>query len=211
MFDVPFLYTTLFAFKLVLTFDERRKINLNDLNNYRNIILEKTLEELNNEGGFDLSINEIDIDEELTTILEEYNNIFYFENNNLYIKEEITIDEIDSLLTENGLEEEFSLVYDHINYTKEIFSSLNITKVYKWQKKYEKLGMEIEKQIEKEYSKEDINPNVLKASNIDPEEYSGFAFGMGLERMAMLLYQIGDIRMYFENDVRFLEQFKSNF
>src|SRR5690554_6049355 len=56
-----------------------------------------------------------------------------------------------------------------------------------------------------------VDPNVLKASNIDPEEYSGFAFGMGLERMAMLLYQIGDIRMYFENDVRFLEQFKSNF
>lgn len=56
-----------------------------------------------------------------------------------------------------------------------------------------------------------VDPNVLKASNINPEEYSGFAFGMGLERMAMLLYQIGDIRMYFENDVRFLEQFKSNF
>lgn len=56
-----------------------------------------------------------------------------------------------------------------------------------------------------------VDPNVLKASNIDPEEYSGFAFGMGLERMAMLLYQIGDIRLYFENDVRFLEQFKSNF
>lgn len=56
-----------------------------------------------------------------------------------------------------------------------------------------------------------VDPNVLKASNIDAEEYSGFAFGMGLERMAMLLYQIGDIRLYFENDVRFLEQFKSNF
>ena len=56
-----------------------------------------------------------------------------------------------------------------------------------------------------------VDPDVLKASNINPDEYSGFAFGMGLERMAMLLYQIGDIRMYFENDVRFLEQFKSNF
>lgn len=56
-----------------------------------------------------------------------------------------------------------------------------------------------------------VDPNVLKASNINPDEYSGFAFGMGLERMAMLLYQIGDIRMYFENDVRFLKQFKSNF
>lgn len=56
-----------------------------------------------------------------------------------------------------------------------------------------------------------VDPNVLKASNINPDEYSGFAFGMGLERMAMLLYQIGDIRMYFENDVRFLEQFKTNF
>ena len=56
-----------------------------------------------------------------------------------------------------------------------------------------------------------VDPNVLKAVNIDPNEYSGFAFGMGIERMAMLLYQLGDIRMYFENDVRFLEQFKSNF
>ena len=54
-----------------------------------------------------------------------------------------------------------------------------------------------------------IDPNVLKNVNIDPEEYSGFAFGLGLERIALLLYQIGDIRMYFENDVRFLEQFKN--
>ncbi|AJH16722.1 phenylalanine--tRNA ligase subunit alpha [Myroides odoratimimus] len=56
-----------------------------------------------------------------------------------------------------------------------------------------------------------VDPNVLKNCNIDPTEYSGFAFGMGIERIAMLLYQIGDIRMFFENDVRFLEQFKSNF
>lgn len=54
-----------------------------------------------------------------------------------------------------------------------------------------------------------VDPNVLKNCNIDPEEYSGFAFGMGVERIAMLLYQIGDIRMFYENDVRFLEQFKS--
>lgn len=56
-----------------------------------------------------------------------------------------------------------------------------------------------------------VDPNVLKNCNIDPNEYSGFAFGMGIERIAMLLYQIGDIRMFYENDVRFLEQFKSNF
>jgi phenylalanyl-tRNA synthetase alpha subunit len=43
---------------------------------------------------------------------------------------------------------------------------------------------------------------------INPDEYNGFAFGMGIERIAMLLYQIGDIRMFYENDVRFLEQFK---
>lgn len=54
-----------------------------------------------------------------------------------------------------------------------------------------------------------VDPNVLKNVNIDPEEYSGFAFGLGLERIALLLYQISDIRMYFENDVRFLEQFKA--
>ncbi len=54
-----------------------------------------------------------------------------------------------------------------------------------------------------------VDPNVLKNTNIDPEKYSGFAFGMGIERIAMLLYQIPDIRMLFENDVRFLEQFKS--
>ncbi len=56
-----------------------------------------------------------------------------------------------------------------------------------------------------------VDPNVLKNCNIDPSQYSGFAFGMGIERIAMLLYQIGDIRMFYENDVRFLEQFKSNF
>ncbi|MTG97920.1 MULTISPECIES: phenylalanine--tRNA ligase subunit alpha [Myroides] len=56
-----------------------------------------------------------------------------------------------------------------------------------------------------------VDPNVLKNCNIDPTEYSGFAFGMGIERIAMLLYQIGDIRMFYENDVRFLEQFKASF
>ncbi len=54
-----------------------------------------------------------------------------------------------------------------------------------------------------------VDPNVLQNCNIDPETYSGFAFGMGIERIAMLLYQIPDIRMLFENDVRFLRQFKS--
>ena len=52
-----------------------------------------------------------------------------------------------------------------------------------------------------------VDPNVLTNCGIDSEEFSGFAFGMGLERMAMLLYQIEDIRMFYENDVRFLKQF----
>ena len=55
-----------------------------------------------------------------------------------------------------------------------------------------------------------VDPNVLKNCDIDPDEFNGFAFGMGVERIAMLLYQIGDIRMFYENDVRFLEQFKVN-
>ncbi|KGO81120.1 MULTISPECIES: phenylalanine--tRNA ligase subunit alpha [Flavobacterium] len=55
-----------------------------------------------------------------------------------------------------------------------------------------------------------VDPNVLKNCGIDAEKYNGFAFGMGIERIAMLLYQIGDIRMFYENDVRFLEQFKSS-
>ena len=54
-----------------------------------------------------------------------------------------------------------------------------------------------------------VDPNVLKNCNIDHEKYSGYAFGMGVERIAMLLYQIGDIRLFFENDVRFLSQFQS--
>jgi phenylalanyl-tRNA synthetase alpha chain len=53
-----------------------------------------------------------------------------------------------------------------------------------------------------------VHPNVLKACGIDPQLYSGFAFGFGLERMAALMYSIDDIRHMFENDVRFLEQFK---
>lgn len=52
-----------------------------------------------------------------------------------------------------------------------------------------------------------VHPNVLKMSGIDPEVYSGFAFGMGLERITMLRYGINDIRLFYENDKRFLEQF----
>ena len=52
-----------------------------------------------------------------------------------------------------------------------------------------------------------VDPNVLKASGINPNEYTGFAFGMGVERMAMLKYQVRDLRLYFENDLRFLKQF----
>lgn len=55
-----------------------------------------------------------------------------------------------------------------------------------------------------------VDPNVLSNCGIDPEKYSGYAFGMGIERIAMLLYQISDIRMFFENDVRFLKQFKGS-
>ena len=54
-----------------------------------------------------------------------------------------------------------------------------------------------------------VDPNVLTANNIDPKEFSGFAFGMGIERIAMLKYGVGDLRLYFENDVRFLNQFES--
>lgn len=53
-----------------------------------------------------------------------------------------------------------------------------------------------------------VDPNVLKSANIDPEEYTGFAFGMGIERIAMLKYDINDIRLFFDNDVRFLKQFQ---
>ena len=52
-----------------------------------------------------------------------------------------------------------------------------------------------------------VHPNVLKACNIDPDVYSGFAFGMGLDRMAMLQYAIGDLRYMFANDSEFLMQF----
>ncbi len=54
-----------------------------------------------------------------------------------------------------------------------------------------------------------VDPNVLENCGIDSKQYSGFAFGMGIDRIAMLLHQIGDIRLLSENDVRFLEQFKS--
>lgn len=54
-----------------------------------------------------------------------------------------------------------------------------------------------------------VDPNVLEACGIDSKEYSGFALGMGVERMAMLKYQIRDLRLYFENDLRFLRQFEA--
>jgi len=52
-----------------------------------------------------------------------------------------------------------------------------------------------------------VHPNVLEACKIDSAKYSGFAFGMGVERLVMLKYQVRDLRQYFENDVRFLTQF----
>lgn len=53
-----------------------------------------------------------------------------------------------------------------------------------------------------------VHPNVLKSVGIDPEEHSGFAFGMGVERLTMLRYGVNDLRSFFENDLRFLKQFK---
>jgi phenylalanyl-tRNA synthetase alpha chain len=54
-----------------------------------------------------------------------------------------------------------------------------------------------------------VHPNVLEACKIDSKKYTGFAFGMGIERAAMLKYQVNDLRLYFENDLRFLDQFKT--
>lgn len=56
-----------------------------------------------------------------------------------------------------------------------------------------------------------VHPNVLEACGIDSRKYTGFAFGMGIERPAMLKYQTNDLRLYFENDIRFLDQFKTAF
>jgi phenylalanyl-tRNA synthetase alpha chain len=53
-----------------------------------------------------------------------------------------------------------------------------------------------------------VDPNVFENCHIDSKKYTGFAFGMGIERVAMLKYQIDDIRLFFENDVRFLKQFE---
>ncbi len=53
-----------------------------------------------------------------------------------------------------------------------------------------------------------VHPNVLEAAGVDPEEYTGYAFGMGVERLAMLRYGVSDLRTFFENDLRFLRQFR---
>jgi phenylalanyl-tRNA synthetase alpha chain len=55
-----------------------------------------------------------------------------------------------------------------------------------------------------------VHPNVLEACGIDSSKYTGYAFGMGIERIAMLKYQVNDLRLYFENDIRFLDQFKTS-
>jgi phenylalanyl-tRNA synthetase alpha chain len=54
-----------------------------------------------------------------------------------------------------------------------------------------------------------VDPNVFKSVDVDPEKYTGFAFGMGVDRIAMLRYGIDDIRLLYDNDIRFLQQFKS--
>ena len=56
-----------------------------------------------------------------------------------------------------------------------------------------------------------VHPDVLEACNIDSQKFTGFAFGIGIERLTMLKYQVNDLRLYFENDLRFLDQFKTAF
>ena len=58
-------------------------------------------------------------------------------------------------------------------------------------------------------SEKPLDPAVLENCNIDSKKYTGFAFGMGIERIAMLKYGVTDLRLFFENDVRFLKQFSS--
>ena len=53
-----------------------------------------------------------------------------------------------------------------------------------------------------------VHPNVLEAAGVDPDKYTGYAFGMGVERLAMLRYGVTDLRTFFENDLRFLQQFR---
>ena len=53
-----------------------------------------------------------------------------------------------------------------------------------------------------------VDPNVLEGAGINPQEHSGFAFGMGIERITMLKYQIKDLRLFTEGDIRFLKQFR---
>jgi len=53
-----------------------------------------------------------------------------------------------------------------------------------------------------------VHPNVLRHAGVDPEKYTGYAFGIGIERLAMLRYQVNDLRTFFENDLRFLRQFR---
>jgi phenylalanyl-tRNA synthetase alpha chain len=53
-----------------------------------------------------------------------------------------------------------------------------------------------------------VHPNVLESAGVDPEEYTGYAFGIGVERLAMLRYGVTDLRTFFENDLRFLQQFR---
>jgi phenylalanyl-tRNA synthetase alpha chain len=52
-----------------------------------------------------------------------------------------------------------------------------------------------------------VHPNVLRTAGVDPAEFTGYAFGMGVERLTMLRYGVEDLRSFFENDLRFLEQF----
>jgi len=55
-----------------------------------------------------------------------------------------------------------------------------------------------------------VDPNVLESCGIDSKKYTGYAFGMGIERIAMLKYGVKDLRLFFENDVRFLRQFNKS-
>ena len=153
MMNIPFLYTTLYAFKLLLIYENKHEVDINDLYLYRESILDKVSEEysLNEE---DMEIESINQNDELYFLLNNYPLVFQMKNDMLELNPTITVEQIDSVLNSIDIEQKtiFTAIYE-INHTKEILNTLGIYKIFEFKEKVENAGFDLEKQLEEEYNK----------------------------------------------------------
>lgn len=191
MIEVPFLYTTCYAFRLLLMYDNKRSIKLKDLYTYRKIILDRILEYYydNNDLGIaeqcnwdgNIEFEEIDEDEELSYLLTTYSNTFYLHDDKLCLKKHANLELIEIML--KSFDMPHSMFFE-VNFSKDILGILGIKKIYKIKQKIEETGLNIERELEKEY---------LLNQNPDKIKY------LLLKRAIFLITVFGNNNLYIQN------------